>query len=272
VEVVVAADPVAPKGSGTLYVLAIGINDYPDERLKLECARPDAQLLVQSFRSNSRRLFQSVETRLLLDREATRANILAGLTWLAQNTHARDVAVVFYAGHGDFKIEGQFYLVPVDVDLRSLSQTGVSGGDLKKTLGELECPTLLFLDACYAGSFDAKTNTKKTRTMRTRALPDQSTQMNHDQFVNGLYHDAGLVVFCGASKEQEAAEENGHGFFTQAVTEGLSGKADLDGDGQVMLIDLHRYVLKRVKRSNPDQEPTIGIPTTIRSSLVLSQP
>ena len=29
--------------SGTLYVLAIGINDYPDKRLKLDCAAPDAQ-------------------------------------------------------------------------------------------------------------------------------------------------------------------------------------------------------------------------------------
>src|SRR5262249_33583499 len=123
------------------------------------------------------------------------------------------------------------------------------------------------LDACYAGSIDAKSNTRKTR-----ALPDQSTQMNHNQLINDLTHDAGLVVFCGASKEQEAAEENGHGFFTQAVAEGLSGKAHLNRHGQVGLYELQTYVHNRVRElSNEDQDPTIGIPASIRS-FALSQP
>ena len=259
---VVAAGMARPRGRSTLYVVAIGINDYSDKRLKLDCAAPDARSLRQAFLTNSRRLFPGgVEARLLLDGQATRANILAGLRRLAGAVKSGDVAVVFYAGHGDCKIEGQFYLVPFDADLRNLSSTGVSGEAMKKAIGDLPCTTMLVLDACYAGSFDGK---KKGR--KTRALPVQS-----DAVVADLVYDSGLVVMCGASKEQEAAEENGRGFFTRAITEGIGGKADYDKDGQVEVLELQIYVPPGCASCGGEQEPTISIPSVVRT-FALSQP
>src|SRR5208337_4861597 len=253
IDVVVGTQDAANR-PGTLFVLAIGINDYPDRRLKLDCAAPDARSLHQAFLANSRRLFERVEAKLLLDGQATRANILDGMRWLAAEAKPRDVAVVFYAGHGDCKIEGEFYLVPVDANLRNLSKTGISGETLKRGLAELPSTTMLVLDACYAGSFDGKKR-------KTRALPERS-----DSLVRDLTYDAGLVVMCGASKEQEAAEENGKGFFTQALVEGLSGKADLDKDGVVEVDELDVYVRRRVRTlSAGDQEPTISRPSIVRS-------
>ena len=263
VEVVAAADPDAPRGAGTLYVLAIGINDYPDKRLKLDCAVPDAKLLRQAFLTNSRRLFPGgIQVRLLLDAQATRANILDGLQWLAGKARAGDVAVVFYAGHGDSKIEGQFFLVPVDANLRKLGETGISGEALQKTIGELPSTTMLILDACDSGGFDEK---KKKR--KTRGLPVPT-----DVLVRDLVYDSGLVVMCGAAKEQEAVEGNEHGFFTQAIVEGLEGKADKYKTGRVEVDDLQTYVKHRVRElSGNEQEPTIHIPSTVRS-FALSQP
>ncbi|HKM55391.1 MAG TPA: caspase family protein, partial [Isosphaeraceae bacterium] len=246
--------------SGTLYVLAIGINDYPDKRLKLDCAAPDAQALRQVFLTHSRRLFRDVEARLLLDRQATRAEMLGGMQWLGGKVKAGDVAVVFYAGHGYCSKEGVFYLVPADANLRHLSATGISGEALKKSIGELPCTTVLILDACYAASIGAKKR-------KTRALPVES-----DTVLRHLIYDSGLVVMCAAYKDQEAAEENGHGFFTQAIIEGLEGKADKYKTGRVEVDDLQTYVKHRVRElSDNEQEPTIGIPPTVRS-FALSQP
>ena len=61
--------------------------------------------------------------------------------------------------------------------------------------------------------------------------------------------DQGLVVMCGASKEQESGEEAqlGHGYFTQALTEGLAGKAASKRDGLVYLSGLQLYVEERVR-------------------------
>ena len=120
VEVTASAGPGPAKVlGGTLYILAVGINDYSDKRLvKLDCAVPDARALREAFLTNSRRLFPGgVKAKLLLDGEATRENILAELRRLTRAVKTGDVAVVFYAGHGDSKIEGQFFLVPFDASL-----------------------------------------------------------------------------------------------------------------------------------------------------------
>jgi len=248
----------------SLYVLSIGINDYPDKRLKLDCAAPDARDIRQAFLTHSRRQFPGgVEARLLLDGQATRANILDGLQWLAGKAKGNDVAVVFYAGHGDSQIEGKFYLVPFDANLRKLGASGVSGESLRKALGDLPCTTMLILDACDSGAFDRKA----TKTRKTRALPTAT-----DTMLRQMVNDEGLVVMCGAAKGTEAAEENGHGFFTRAIIDGLSGKADVYKKGRVDLIDLQGYVINRVVQlSSGDQEPTISIPSTVRS-FALSKP
>jgi hypothetical protein len=248
----------------SLYVLSIGINAYSDQRLKLDCAAPDARDIRQAFLTHSRRQFPGgVEARMLLDAQATRANILDGLKWLASKAKGNDVAVVFYAGHGDSKIEGQFYLVPFDANLRKLGASGVSGESLRKALGELPCTTMLILDACDSGGFDAKA----TKTRKTRGLPTAT-----DTMLKQMVNDEGLVVMCGAAKDREAAEENGHGFFTRAIIDGLSGKADVYKKGRVDLIDLQAYVINRVGELSADeQQPTISIPSTIRS-FPLSKP
>ncbi|MGA2701591.1 MAG: caspase family protein [Isosphaeraceae bacterium] len=264
IEFIIRVKELTAKEGPSLYVLSIGINDYPDKRLKLDCAAPDARDIRQAFLTHSRRQFPGgVEARLLLDGQATRANILEGLQWLAGKAKGNDVAVVFYAGHGDSQIEGQFYLVPVDANLRKLGASGVSGVSLRKALGDLPCTTMLILDACDSGGFDAKA----TKTRKTRGLPTAT-----DTMLRQMVNDEGLVVMCGAAKGKEAAEENGHGFFTRAIIDGLSGKADVFKKGRVDLIDLQAYVINRVGELSADeQQPTISIPSTIRS-FPLSKP
>jgi uncharacterized caspase-like protein len=76
---------------------------------------------------------------------------------------------------------------------------------------------------------------------------------------------------CGAAKDQEAAEEAGHGFFTRALTEGLAGRAK-GPDGLVTLSRLQVYVEERVQElSGGEQVATISRPSTIRS-FPLSKP
>ena len=102
---------------------------------------------------------------------------------------------------------------------------------------------------------------KAPKTRKTRALPTAT-----DTMLRQMVNDEGLVVMCGAAKGSEATEENGHGFFTRAIVDGLSGKADVYKKGRVDLIDLQGYVVNRVgELSSGDQEPTISIPSTIRS-------
>ncbi len=251
-----AAAPDRLKGpAGSLYVLAVGINAYPGA-LRLDAAAPDARAIAQAFQQYSRRLFRSVEVRTLLDREATRRNIVDALSWLKGKARPGDVAVVFYAGHGDAKLAGSFHLLPADVDLRDVARTGIPIDELRERL-RLPCSTLLVLDACFSGSVDQRPAGGKKK----RSLPAAA-----DTAVRELVYDEGLVVFCGAAKEQEATEEKGHGYFTTALVEGLGGKAPPDEDGLVDISALQLYVRRRVLQlSNREQEPTFSIPSTVRA-------
>ncbi len=256
IEVVVGPTSAASKSSAAnLHVLAVGINDYPG-RLKLDCAAPDAQAIDECFRRQSRGLYQ-VQTTLLINRQATKRAIKQALDDLTRKVKADDVAIVFYAGHGDCKLADEFFLLPVDTDVNALAETGISGVELRARLARLPCVALLIMDCCYAGSIDAGSKKK-------RALPAEAGDLVRDM----VSDDHGLVVMCGASKEQVAREEsqNGHGFFTQALIEGLQGKAASRRDGLVYLSGLQNYVEDRVRELSFDEQyPTIGKPSLIRS-------
>jgi WD40 repeat protein len=259
---VVIASPAAPghPPTSSLHVVAVGINNYPG-RMKLDCAAPDAQAIEQAFRTQSSGLYQ-VSSSLLVNQQATRQGIFQALDALTKRAKSGDVAVVFYAGHGDCKIAGQFYLLPVDVNLGKLTESGVSGEELRSRLAKLPCTVLLVMDCCYAGSFDAG--------KKKRALPNEAGDLVREL----ISDDQGLVVMCGASNEQESGEETklGHGYFTQALIEGLEGKAASRRDGLVYLTGLQNYVEERVRELSHDEQcPTIGKPTLIRS-FPLSKP
>jgi WD40 repeat protein len=258
IEIVVAPDsaPAKPPPS-SLHMLAVGINAYPG-RMKLDCAMPDAKAITAAFAQHSKGIYQ-VQSTLLLDKEATRANVLKGIAELEKQAKAGDVTVIFYAGHGDCKLAGQFVMLTVDAQLskEKLAQTGVTGEEIKARLARLPGTVLLIMDCCYAGSFDASGKKK-------RALPTEAGDL-----VRALVSDdQGLVVMCGASKEQESAEETelGHGYFTQSLIEGLAGKAASQRDGLVYLTGLQSYVEERVRELSGDEQfPTLGKPTLIRS-------
>ena len=68
--------------------------------------RPEAQLCGQRHRGRSKRpssrnsgdLFQKVETKLIVDDDASRAGMLGGLTWLKKQMTQHDIGVVFFFG------------------------------------------------------------------------------------------------------------------------------------------------------------------------------
>src|SRR5262249_55721297 len=83
----------------SLYIFAAGISAYPG-RMRLRYAASDAEAITKSFKTRSQGVFKNVEVKLILDKEATRANILSGLNWLDSKMTQRDVGLFFFSGHG----------------------------------------------------------------------------------------------------------------------------------------------------------------------------
>lgn len=74
--------------------LCIGINDYPGIESDLRGCVNDANDWADELRARG---FQSTT---LLDRDATKAKILAGMEWVVRETQPGEVGVITYSGHG----------------------------------------------------------------------------------------------------------------------------------------------------------------------------
>src|SRR5262249_3327072 len=190
--------------------------------LKLDYAARDARDLASLWQAKSGTLFRKVEVKLLTDEKATRAEVLGGLLWLRKQMTQKDVGIVSFSGHGVRDTDGSLYLAPVDIDPDNVLASRVPGEQLKKPLAGLPGRLLLLLDACHAGSVDGD---------KRRATGGLTDDLVRDLVTD----DYGIVVLCSSTGREYSLEdaEQGHGYFTQALLEGLSGKAGYNKDGVV---------------------------------------
>jgi len=239
----------------TLYVLAIGISEYGDRDFELKYAAADAQAVAESFAAKSNALYHKVQTKVVVNEDATRRGILEGLNWLKEQMTQRDVGVMFYAGHGVKSNDGTFYLFPNDGEDDQLDASAVSADQVKRFCQTIPGRLLMLLDACHTGALGGD---------RRRAISGITDDLVRDLVTD----DYGVIVFASSMGRESSLENDEwqHGAFTKAIVEALGGYADYNRDKTIYLSELELYVPERVKQlTKGQQHPVMQKPTTIRS-------
>ena len=237
----------------TLYVLAVGVNRTQSPDLDpLSFAAKDARDFAAAWQSQKGRLYLDVVTKVLTDDQAakadeqpTKANVLAGFDWLANNAKARDVAVVLLSGHGVTDRTGRnYYYMTSNAQPASLLSTAVSFGDIRAVVENLPCKIAFFLDTCHSGN---ALGTKGGVASLTEVINELASAEN------------GAVVFASSTGRQRSLEKNDwqNGAFTKAVVEGLSGSADVMKDGRITLTSLQYWVENRVRELTSGQQAPV---------------
>jgi hypothetical protein len=233
-----------------LYLLSIGVAQYDDAEIRLGFSAKDAEDFSAVWKKQEGKLYKEVATKTLTDKEATKDNILDALEWLQKQTIAKDVAVVFLAGHGVNDENGNFYFLPVDYNDARLKRTGVPFSEFTMALSSIAGKVLLFADTCHSGNIMGK-----RRAVDTNGLVSELNDAQN-----------GVVVFTSSTGKQYSLEHKdwNNGAFTKALIEGLGGKADLLGHGKITVDSLSFYVSERVKElTKGKQTPTGSKPNTI---------
>jgi WD40 repeat protein len=238
-----------------LYVLAVGVSKYENPSFNLGLPSKDAHDFADVLLKQKGGLYADVQVRVLTDADATKDNVLDGLDWLQHQVTARDVGIMFLAGHGINDNTGRFYFMPYNADPEKLLRTGVAQSDIRDTLSSLAGKAVFFVDTCHSGN--------AIGTAKTRGLDSDV-----NAFVSELASaENGVVVFTASTSRQFSLEDPtwGNGAFTKAVVEGLSGKADLQKSGRITLKGLDYYVAERVKdltggRQSPMSIAPSGVP------------
>lgn len=204
---------VSDLANSTLHVLAIGIDAYASETMRLSYARNDARAFADSLARQSRALYRNVIVDTLFDAAATDGAIKAKFLEMAERMEENDTFVFFYAGHGSVASfagsENVFYLVPVNVrdhtDGKALAMTGLSAATLQQYLAWIPARSkLLVLDACNSGAMVEFFNGKDA--MGSTVL--------------GTIRSQSQVGILAATQPSQPARESGvsgHGLFTSAL-------------------------------------------------------
>ena len=236
-----------------LYILAIGVAKYEKPEYQLGFPAKDAHDFCDSLLRQQGRLYRDIETRLLTDDKATKDNILDGLDWLQTATTSRDVAMLFFAGHGIDDNAANFYFLPVGADLQRLKRTGLLKTEIQATVASIPGKVVVFMDACQSGGL--------MKTLGRRGTPDIT------RIVNELISaENGAIVFSSSTGRQYSLENAnwGNGAFTKALVEGINGKANYYENGKITLKTLDAYISDRVKElTDGRQSPTTNFPPDV---------
>ena len=224
-----AGEAAPPPGAGRLIVVAIGVDQYQMSELNLRFAVADARTVVETLRARAVGVFREVLATTLVNREATRANILAALANAAQVARPEDTFVLYLAGHGvRSEPDRRFLFLPHEVsstaNWNTLRGVALDENTLVAALARIRARDgFLFIDTCHAG------------------------QVTIDSLA-ALGNETGRFLLAASSSVQEALDsyDERNGVFAFAVREGMGGRAATDGDGRVSALALGEWVTRRV--------------------------
>ncbi|HEX8148632.1 MAG TPA: caspase family protein [Pyrinomonadaceae bacterium] len=261
----------------TTHIVAVGVNEYANARYNLRFAAGDADSFVAEVKRQRAVVEPSgrVVAVTLLDREATKGNILTALRRLSgaekgplpasapkslealKPAEPEDVVVVYFAGHGTAQ-RNRFYLIPHDLGyagerdkvsaegLQAVLEHSISDEELSAVFEPLNTGQLvLVLDACNSGQA-LEAEERRRGPMNTKGLAQ-------------LAYEKGMYVLTAAQSYQAALEaaQLGHGLLTYVlVQEGLQkGEADSRAarDGRIVVREWFDYAAERVPHMRIEQ-------------------
>jgi WD40 repeat protein len=246
---------------GHLYVVAIGVNNYPKlphicggpaGTCELEYAVTDARefhdtvvrTVMPKHKGASSLLFINNATPIaskagqsLVMKEPTAENIVGDISKFFASAEPQDTVILFLAGHG-VNIDGRYHFLPTNARTKadqSLNKdTLVPWHVLQNAVQSARGTRLMFLDTCHSGNA-------------------YNASLEKDA------GDARIIVYSATKANSLSFEVKalGHGAFTQALISGLSGEADYNKDQTIEVFELNLYAANEVKRLTRNSQSTV---------------
>ncbi|HTP12802.1 MAG TPA: caspase family protein, partial [Bacteroidota bacterium] len=252
-----SSGPKKQRGPGPqAWAVIVGLSDYGNKAIPaLSYADKDADAFANFLRRPEGGAYDADHLKLLLNKDATLANIKDALINFLNQAIDIDLVVIYFAGHGapDPARPQNLYLLTYDTDPNMLGTTAFPMWQIQDVLGRYVNAkrVVVFSDACHSGGISVN--------FATRGMGvNESNQIN--QYLTDLSKTKeGIVVFTASAAGEVSQEfpELGHGVFTYYLLEGLQGKADFNNDYVITINEAMQYVEEQVKRKTKGaQNPT----------------
>lgn len=275
--------------------LVIGVGHYQNSEIRdLSGIDIDTQHMTQVLKLMK---FKDSQIKVLLDRDATYANIKDGIeNWVAKNVKSSDRAVVYYSGHGtqlkDQNGDEEDNLDEVILPYDSRKEGGslvnvITDDEMAQLLAKIPSKnTLVIFDACHSGT--ATKNITLGDASFTGDSVVQSKFFSYDGMNSGtggtgvddkairLVGKSGSYVALTATQDNEVAlASNSGSFFTLGLVDSVK-KAAMSGKDltpEQLREHVDKYIKARVRPQFRQYTPSLsGDSSLIRKPFILLSP
>ncbi len=238
------------------WALVIGIGKFQKNIDMLAHTRKDAQDFADLLEDEHFGRFKHSNVKLLADRDATTANVKAGLNWIARNADARDLVVIFISSHGTKRnmdsVGGLNYIVTHDTDptdedkLYGSAMPMIELSEIIRSRVKAR-RTAIFLDTCHSGGAG--------RGLIHEVPPSA-------QMLDGMRGGVGRAIISSSQEDQSSydSEQFENGIFTHFLLEGLKQQ-----NGRVSLSAVYDFLKQRVPKQAQSEFHAAQVPVMAKS-------
>jgi uncharacterized caspase-like protein len=215
---------------------------------------------------------QNWTTKLALDSDATRADMVGDISNLAASVQSNSTVLFYFSGHGDLTNDNSTGIIaPYDTDFERnsdgtpikvngidqiLETTVISAPQLASMLAALPTKNVIvILDSCYSGNFVSSGSAIDVSPQDYSSMPSFSAfstaVANFGSLLSANASAGGqkspIVISAAGSEEfsYDGTDAMQHGVFTYFLLQAAS-KGDSNGDGVVTTTEAFAYTQKAI--------------------------
>jgi hypothetical protein len=219
---------VIDKNAPACYIVSAGVDNYRNAN-KLNGCLNDARNTVAAFRSHLGAQYSKVDPQILLDAQASHANILGQFQGLTRKGAPRDFMVLFLSGHGG-RTNGDrvWNFLPFDFNPQRSAQTLLTDRRILEAgdaIAKQNKHVVIIVDACFCGQLY------------------QTAQPYLQRYQNPK--GGSMTLMLSSAANQTSAALGNYSAFAKAFFDAMAGGADLNGDGKITLGEIKAYTQRR---------------------------
>lgn len=226
---------------GEVYVLLVGVSNYVNHKEPLQYPDNDALNLFAFLRSPEGGAIPSGNIINLVDKVATRRNILDSLNAILSKVTKKDMVIFYFSGHG---IKGAFLPIDYDGTFEKVVYHQEIYSALQKSDAQFK---MCIADACHAGSMQEQ-----------KGFDYGSNRTDFYQQNQEVQSDFAMFLSSTSSENSAEADRLQQSVFSYYLIKGLEGEADANRDKRISIQELFNFVRERVRRFTENrQSPTL---------------
>ena len=197
-----------------VYLVSVGIADYPDTKNDLRISDNDAKTIAKVFNAT-----KNASVSVLVNKDATQSALLSSMHTMFEDAKSDDAVILYFSGHGT---PGAIVCYDGLLTYQHI---------FKMLKGCKATRKIIIADACYAG--------------KMRASNQQSASYNSQNV---------MLFLSSRTNETSQETRYQNSMFTIFLERGLRGGADVNKDRRITARELYEFVHKGVIEASKNKQ------------------